>query len=382
MRHARIIALALLISGCGGSYLDTRLTPGEHDLTQDGGNAGRSAPVGIRVSALVHAWDASLQGPAGSAAILRLGDNALIPLVGGIVDILDLRTGEGVGRINVEMFSHGSPAVSGGRLFLPTVGPESLLQAIHLEDCTVRWTAKTEPVEGAVCLHEDAVFIAGSKGNVMCFGVNDSVPRWTRRLPGNFRAGPVATDSVLVLAGENGDVTGLSVRDGHVLWRHATGAAFLAGPAIEGRRVAAVNRNGHFITADVHTGVPGATVDLGEPVYVAPAISGGTVIVALSGGDVLWLSAIDGKDARRVATDRLPGSQPIVADNGVVLLARDGTLMFIPDDASSPVELAKLEYRSAVRPLVTEHGVLLVDEEGNARMYRWKKDGGLSNAGD
>jgi outer membrane protein assembly factor BamB len=373
-RHA-LIALALLLTACGsGSYLNAPLTPSTTDQQK------REHAIAIPSPPLRVLWEASIDGYTGKAEILRVGEHALLSGIGGIIDILELRSGRQTGRINIQGFLHGSPAIVGGRLYAASLAAEATMQCHSLDNASLLWSAKVEPTDGSVCAAGERVLIVSNAGKVMCFGLGDSIPLWTRRLQGTFRAGPVVADSIVVLAGENGDVTGLSLLDGSVRWRQGSAAAFLVPPATDGGIVCAVNRKGTLIVVDAHSGALLFKQELREPVHAAPVLHGGSILVAMSGGDVLWLSREDGSEQRRVRSDRLPGASPQFVDGDVLLLARDGTLLLIVKNADAAVELAALGRRSAVPPLRTEFGILLVDEEGNAAMYGESLKGGAADA--
>ncbi len=375
MRPAVLIALAVVASACSSaSYLDAPLAataPSSQVVP-----SGRS----LTAQPLLPVWEHAIDGYAGSMEMLRMGDHALLPGVSGIIDIVELRSGRQTGRINVQGFLHATPAVVGDRFYAVSLAAEITLQCHSLIDASLRWSARIEPTEGAVCAAGERVLIVSNTGKVMCFNVADSIPLWTRRLQGTFSTGPVAADSVIVVAGENGQLSGLSLRDGSVRWQHQSGAAFVAAPASDGRMVCAVNRKGRLIMVDAHSGEVRFTRDLGEPVHIAPVFSGESILIASSGGDLLWLSRGDGHEQRRVRIGKLPGAPPQTAFGGIVVMARDGTLLFVGPETEEAVELTSLKLRSATPPLLTEFGVLLVDEEGNATMFAPQTEGGDGNA--
>jgi outer membrane protein assembly factor BamB len=376
MRMPLLIALVSLLSACGSSsYLDAPINVHSNDE-----QTGQS--IALPEGPLQPLWEHSLDGYAGRSAIFRAGDFALLPSIIGIIDVVDLRSGTQTGRINVKGYLHGDPVVVSDRLYAVSLAQEATLQCHSLDDVSLLWSAGIEASDAPVCVSGDNIIIVGRNGNVTCFGLADSIPRWTRRLAGNFSAGAVAEDSLLFVCGANGDLTALSIGSGALRWTQATGEAILVAPAAADGLVCAVTREGKLVATDARSGVPRFVREFGEQVHISPLITRQGIIVALSGGDIVWLNPIDGSELRRVRTGMLPGARPIPVNGGLLLTAREGKLLALPDGADQAVALASLKLRSDVRPLLTTHGLLAVDEEGNATMFGRHTEKGAGNAED
>jgi outer membrane protein assembly factor BamB len=376
MRLLAIMACVSLLSACGSaSYLDAPIKGHPDD-------ARLQESVPLPDGPLQPLWEHSLDGYAGRSEILRAGDYALLPSIAGIIDIVNVRSGRQTGRINVKGYLHAAPVVVSDRLYAVSLAEQSTLQCHSLDDASLLWSAGIEASDAPVCVSGDKLFVVGRHGNVQCFGLNDSIPRWTRHLPGDFSAGLVAEDSLLFACGANGDLTALSIVSGAVRWTQASGEAILVAPAVRDGLVCVVTREGKVVATEAHSGVPRFVRSFGEQVHVSPLITPQGIIVALSGGDIVWLDADDGRELRRVSTGRLPGASPLPAADGVLLLAREGRLLTVRDGADQVLTLASLKLRSNVRPLLTEHGVILLDEEGNATLFGKHKEKGSVNADD
>ncbi len=372
-----VVILGLLFAACSqSSYMDVAPAAGARDWTQEGGNAQRNGARPQVLRTLAPAWDRSLSGYTGVGTPLLLGDLAFVPVLGGIVDILSLNSGEQVGRINTPWYIDGTPALAGERLLVAGNGSEATLQCFDVHRATLLWERRIDPVESAVCVDSGSVFIATVTGRVQRYSIADSSLVWTKEFRTAFSAGPAAAQDVLLVADMHGDMRGLALRDGAELWRHAGGVAYVAGPMVVGDAAVAVNRAGGLSIVDLRSGTVRASVSLGAECYVAPALWKDDVVVALADGRVLLLDVRDGTTRHTWRTRALPGATPVPAFDGLLLMQRDGTLGVLRRDRDDLEPLVRIPKRSAMAPLLTERGVLLVDEEGTAWMFHHRGEGG------
>jgi len=372
-----ILMLGLLFAACSqSSFMDVAPAAGAWDWTQEGGNAQRNGARPQVLRTLVPAWDRSLSGYTGAGTPLLLGDLAFVPVLGGIVDILSLNSGEQVGRINTRWYIDGSPALAGERLLVAGNGSEATLQCYDVRSAALLWERRIDPVESAVCVDSASVYITTVTGRVQRYSIPDSSLVWTREFRTAFSAGPAAGRDVLLVTDMHGDMRGLALRDGAELWRHASGVAYVAGPMVVGDAAVAVNRAGALCIVDLQSGAVRASVSLGAECHVAPALWNGNVVVALADGRVLLLDARDGTTRHTWRTRGLPGATPVPAFDGLLLMQRDGTLGVLRRERDDFEPLVRVPKRSAMVPLLSERGVLLVDEEGTAWMFHHEGEGG------
>lgn len=382
-RSVCLLLGVLLLGACSTSFhLDRPLTPREGDWLQEGGNATRqrdasgmqTAEQQVRNSSDIAAgvlWEYSMDGPASRAAPLLLDSAVLFPSSTGLVEAVDLRSGEDIGQAPCVWYIEATPAVSGTDLFVATAGVDPLLHCFDLAGRVQRYRTRFPAVHAALCAVDGGVIVAARMGRVARFEARDTAAVWTTELPGVVTAAPAAGDSVVVIAGQDGDLTALSANSGKQLWRLPTGTAFLAGPAIRGDAVAAVNHDGTLVVAGLHDGSLRWKAQLGQRAWLAPAWRGDTLALALSSGDLLLLRASTGAELARFALGELPGAPPLFAGNGLLQLLRDGRLLEIDLADGVVAERYRLPVRSETPVLVTPDGLVMVDEEGEAVCVSW-----------
>ncbi|MBR9977242.1 MAG: PQQ-like beta-propeller repeat protein [Bacteroidetes bacterium] len=373
------LTFLLLLAACGsGLYLDRAIEPGQYDRLQHGGDAGRTNVISHGEESLQPgagdtlqvAWEFSLHGAADRAVPLLVDETVLFASTTGRIEVVDLHTGEQIGRFPTHWFIQSTPAVSGRSLFVATSGRDPLLLCYDLEQRRLRYQCLIPSVHAALCVVGDRVIYAARDGSVVCHSADDSLARWSVSLDDQLTAAPAANDSVVVIAGQNGDLNALAISDGNALWRISTGAAFLAGPSIRGTMLAAVNVEGVITMAETDDGTIRWRRELEVPVYQGCAWRNDTVAVALANGDVILLHATDGRELARFRTGELPGAAPQFDGAHLVLLHRKGDLMRIGLHSGEITRIAQLPVRSRTAPLITPYGIVLVDEKGEAVCVR------------
>jgi eukaryotic-like serine/threonine-protein kinase len=402
MRRATAICLMLaaLSAGCATSYrLDRVIEAGPHDWLQEGGGPGRgnvsSIPLPSRTreasdsadtfdtggtsdtgesaegnAAVAPLWEFSLDGPAGRAAPLYVDGAVIFSSTTGLVEAVDMSSGDRIGTFPCKWFIHATPAVAGGSLFVATSGAEPLLLCFDLQGRGVLYETRIPSAHASLCAIDGGVVLTARNGGIARYLTGDSAAVWRHALEDFVTAPPAAADSTVVVAGQNGDINALDLRDGSPLWRLSTGSAFLAGPSIRNGAVAAVNSAGLLCMVDLRSGTSRWSLELGEAVHYGIAWRGDTLAVAMSGGDVLLLRDSDGHELARIRMGELPGAAPLFAGGTLLQLQRRGVLLAIDFASGGTREIARLPGGSETPPLLTPEGIVLVDEQGEAICVR------------
>ncbi len=365
-----------MFAGCGTfTWLDQPFERSPDDWPQLGGGADRSFAVKESADDTMSAgnsgdeeWDFSLDGAAGTAAPLMLGDMLLLPSVSATVEAVRLSDGEKTGEFSCEWFIEATPAVLDDRLFVATVGSESPLLCFSLRDGSLQWSRVFEPVQAALCVHGGSVYTAGIRGHVVRFDPEDSVEVWKSEVTGSVRAAPAAADTLLVVGTETGDIIALSAETGATVWRVPTFSAIQAGPVIADGLVVAANRSGVVTAVDLHDGSVAWEHETGSPVYYAPAHRDGRLLIPLASGNLLLLRVADGTPLHSISIGELPGASPLLGSRHAWQLARKGALYRVDVKTGDVTRMQKLPERSETQPIMTSRGILLIDEEGDSYM--------------
>ncbi|MBN1446710.1 MAG: PQQ-binding-like beta-propeller repeat protein [Bacteroidetes bacterium] len=370
--RALLPIISFLLTACGSvHHMEPLLSSGPWDWPQQGGGAERhfvvpSFPSASGRTTTQATWEFSLDGTAGTAGPLLIGDVLLFPSVGGVVEAVRLSDAKTLAEFDCDWYIAGTPALLGSSLFIATIGGTSLLYCFDITSGELQWSRMFEAVHAAVCAHRHHVFVAGARGTVARFAPGDSVEIWKVQLTGPARAAPAASDTVLVVGTETGDVFGLSTETGRILWRVPTFAAVQAGPVIAGGVVIASNRKGIVHALDLHSGTVVWTYECGVPVYHSPAVRAGKLLLPVSSGDLLLLDLHDGRLLRTYTINALPGASPLLSEMHAWQLARNGNLYRVDVQSGDVHIVHKLPAGSETPPVMTPAGILLVDQDGEA----------------
>lgn len=260
----------------------------------------------------------------------------------GVVEALDLTTGEQKWRKEMRVPLHSAPTVSGGRLFAVTDDNEIL--AMNASNGDVIWTYQGI-VETARMLTAPAPAVQGevviapfASGELIAMRVQNGSVLWQDALSAGGRltplaslndiaAGPVVADGYVIASAQSGAMSAFDFRTGQRIWNQPAGTVGFpwvagdfvytvttegqavclsktdgsviwmtqlqefknakkrktrvswAGPVLAGERLMLFSSLGQGVEINPYTGAVVREFKVGDPVYVPPIIANETVYV-------------------------------------------------------------------------------------------------------
>lgn len=230
----------------------------------------------------------------------------------GFISALDLRSGDELWRVDLEVPIRSAPTVNGGRVFISTHDNE--FYALAAEDGRVLWT------------HQALVETADLLGS----------------------SSPAVAGELAVAPFTSGELVALRVENGRTIWSDtltSTGRytalgtlADIAGrPVIDRGRVFAASHGGRVVSIDVRTGEriwtrPISAVQTpwvaGDFIYL---VTTEQEIVALSrrDGRIRWVTQLRRYEDEEDREDPIEWSGPVLAGNRLVLVSSRGEAMSV-----------------------------------------------------
>jgi outer membrane protein assembly factor BamB len=268
----------------------------------------------------------------------------------GHVVAIDADTGAEIWRRQVGIPIHGSPTVSGGRVFFVSV--ENTLHALSAVDGSDLWPPHRAIAEPAGLLGfaspavDGGVIVAPfTSGELTALRVENGRVLWTDSLASlrrtdelaslaDIRARPVIDGGRVYAGSYSGPTAAIDLRTGQRLWDKDIGT--LHGPWIAGRLVFMISTAGELVSLSSETGAIRWVTKLPsfedeeereDPiVWAGPMLAGERLIIVGSHGVLLIVSPLDGQI---LASRDLPDGAslpPIAADGQAFILTDDGTL--------------------------------------------------------
>lgn len=308
----------------GRASLVERITNPTQALTDRGGSDTESVGGGVAV----------------------YGDKIIATSGLGVVEALDINTGEALWRKRTISPMHSAPAVSDGRIFAVTDDNE--LMAFNANTGDVLWTYQgiiesarmlTAPVPAVV---DDVVISPFASGEVVALRVQNGGVLWQDALSAAGRltplsslndiaAGPVVADGFVIVSAQSGVMTAMDLRTGQRIWNQPAGS--LSFPLV-----------------------------VGDFVYTATTDS---QIVCMSklNGSVVWMQQLQSFKNEKKRKDRIAWSGPIIAGDRLVTVSSQGKVVQLNPYTGGIISESDVGGSVFIPPLIANETVFVLNDD-------------------
>ncbi len=309
-----LLAAILVFSGCETLSVGHALAVAPDDITTDGGSSARansttegpSPPLALR-------WDYETEGGFAAASPLVAGGYVIISSLAGNIDVIELGSGQKLGRTSLGEAIEGAPVLVDERLLVvPLAAGKDGLVGYNLATGSKAWTLRENWHAAGLLLSGETLVAAALDGTVRGIEPQTGTARWFVQFDTTraFYAAPTEIGGNLVaLADDAGGIVALNPATGEVEWRSETGLPIVRTPAAFSGRLFIPSTQGRMLALDSATGeVVWQLVADSELIrFATPAVDERYLIVGASDGivrcldpatgTVLWTRRFDGNIA-------------------------------------------------------------------------------------
>jgi outer membrane protein assembly factor BamB len=312
-------------------------------------------------------WRANVRrGAAGPPA---LGERVVaVTTVDRAVTLLEWETGRTIWRRNLREPASGPPLLVGNRVYAASTGRRGRVHALALQSGARVWETRVGSVVPPIAASPGHVFVGIENGTVRALGTGRGESRWSRRLPGLLRLGPVDVGDALFVATDD-SLYLLSQSDGAIVARAGAPGTVVAPPAWQSDTLVVASPDGTIAGLardDLRTLW---SVPTGDPVFGMPAIARDTAFAVTLGGALWRIPLATPANAASVALGVTVRAAPAPTADGVLVATTAGEVLFTRGTGS-------VEPRARVdgpieQPPIVRDGLLLVID-GKGRVYTWR----------
>jgi len=139
------------------------------------------------------------------------GERVYVPGRGGVLTVLNLRTGAVVGRENLSGSGLLSPALSDGVLVVPDVS--GTVRALEARSLRKVWTRSLgEPMSTGGSCHRGSFFIGTERGSLLSLNLHNGQLEWQAVLDGAVQAAPVLTGQLCLTGTRTGTLYAIALQ--------------------------------------------------------------------------------------------------------------------------------------------------------------------------
>lgn len=146
--------------------------------------------------------------------------------------LVDLRSGEGKGKVALGGEVSGTPALANGFAYLGHMQNEVV--AVNLDTNQVAWrfADRNFPYVGAPALAGDRLIIGSRGRRLYCLDRNTGEELWGILTHGGVEGGPVIAGERAIFGSAGGRLSIINIVNGETVWQHDLGGAINVSPAV------------------------------------------------------------------------------------------------------------------------------------------------------
>ena len=187
--------ILVLLAGCTQLRIQQPLITSAEDWTMSGSDIGRTnvARGSSLHLPLSQVW--AVETTAGfGASVASVSDHRLfVSNLRGDLQLFDVATGAGIGKMDFGASIIGTPAVERGIVYVALAGTEESLLAYDLQNAKVLWHSRLGDIESSPLLMDDHIYVTTAKGELVCVKAGDGERVWT--FTPNEKRGPATHSS-------------------------------------------------------------------------------------------------------------------------------------------------------------------------------------------
>ena len=200
----------------------------------------------------------------------------------------------------------------------------------------VRWARRQKgEIASSPAIAKERVYISSMDGMLTAYG-RGGTPRWRFSTGGSpIESSPLVVDGRVFVGAWNGTLYAVDARTGTADWTFAAAADIKGSAALAGGLVVFADYAGNVYAVDPATGAQRWRYSGGQRFYGGPAVSGSTLVIGDVGGAVIALDTATGRELWRHGTTGYVYSTPAIADGTVFVGSYSGTFEALALDDGS-----------------------------------------------
>ncbi len=380
-RFIGIIVLIALFWGCSGIRLKQPPAPSAERWQQYGGSMERTnVSRGSLTPPLSLAWTYDASAGYSEYSVSIVGDVVFIGTLRGEVFVLDLPTGEKIGKYDFDLPVIGTPLVDSALMIVALANTEESLIGFDLMKGKISWTAKLGGIETAPLLVGDRIVVTTYNGAVYSIDRLTGAVIWKFLTPlfertAFLRSSPASDGDVLVYGCDDGSLYGISVINGALLWQVRTNQSVTASPSIRNGMVFFGSQDENFYAVDVKTGKTVWRQPLGVKIFASQAVDGEQVYVGTSSGEMVCMAIATGEIVWRYKANSVIASAPFVSGSTIYFGSLDKSIYAL--DTKTGERLWKYATEARIKSMPVASGNYLVVPLDNRLILAFKPEGSL-----
>jgi outer membrane protein assembly factor BamB len=281
------------------------------------------------------------------------------------LSVLARATGRRLWSARIEGLGAGGPLLAADAVY--TAGTSGQVTAFSLRTGRALWQRMTAPVVGPLALGPSQLVVATGNGRVYALSPTTGSELWRRDLQGVLRTGATLTGNRLTIATDDSLVQLDAATGARVRATAARGFA-LAPPASAGGTLVYASPDGFVAAYDEATLTQRWSRET-DPILGSPAIARDTVFAVTISGNVLRIP-VGGGPLSTIPLGVTVRASPAPRARGLLVATVAGEILWIASEDTLPAWKVRVDGPLDQAPVV-DRG-LLIFADGRGRIHAWR----------
>ncbi len=341
------------------------------DWTVAGGDFGRTGYRNATLPQhLLQTWTHKTTSAVGPTLVVADG-LVYVPTLDGRLDVVDVRSGDRIGRQKLAGNLEATSVYSQGNLFIAYRYGDKTLASYDLSKGSYNWQIDAGDIASEPLITPDGLFVSAQYRHLDRYDPATGEKQWTFETADQHRSSPAISGSTVVAGCDNGTIYALDAETGSLKWEASATAAVLATPALSEGRVLVGSLDSTFYAFDLEDGSKLWQFAGEAPFYQSAATDGRLVVVGTSSGQLYCLDSATGDQVWRFEATSGVSTAPLIAGGAVYF----GTLgkLYYGLDLTDGTQLWQFTTRGRIRTAPVLWGDYLLGASEDKYVYAFSK---------
>lgn len=371
-----IIILLVVVAGCSQLRVQQSFITNSDDWAMYGGDIGRTnvARGSTLRLPLAHAWELEATAGFGMSVGSISDQRLLVSNLRGEVQLIDMTTGAGIGKMDFGVSIAATPVVEHGIMYVALAGTDESLVAYDLQNGKTLWSARLGDIESSPLLFGRHLYCTTTSGELICVSTEDGFRQWTftpreQKTPSS-RSSPASDGALVVYATQSGRVYAVDKINGVLKWMSAVEGSIVTSPTFTGGRVYVGALDGALYAFDAESGKRLWKRELGGKIFGGQAVDDSCVYIGTTERSFFCVDKKDGSLRWSFLTSGMMNSAPVVSGKIVFMGASDHMIYALNVSDGTLLWKHEVPGRIKTMPLVWKDYLIVFSEDRSILAFK------------
>ncbi len=370
------LCLILLSFGCNQLQIKTFVQLSNPDWTMVGETSTRTNTVRDTLNPpFEEIWRYETSAGFSPHAAIVIDSFLFISDLNSEINMLNVKTGEHIGRRKFGSAIVGLPIADGANLYIPLTNSKASLVAYNLGSATIDWQVRGGNIESSPLIIGLKLLVTTLEGTITCLNKTNGQPFWTfapscDKTNISIHSSPVCDGEIVVFGSDDGVLNGLTLENGSLIWQTKIRGSIVASPSIKNGKVFVGSFDGIYYCFDIKTGRQLWTQNLGGVVLASQAVNEYHVIVGTVEGLIYCMNINDGAITWKVLLGGVVNSTPLISGSTVFIGCQNKVIYALSTETGVILWQHKMGGRVRSMPVVTKNLLLILSDDHSIVAFR------------